>query len=59
MLYCWFTPIKFLTFKSREKFLRFLDAVGKWSLIDSYFLLLTLVAFNLDIDINIMIKIYF
>ncbi|KRX07756.1 hypothetical protein PPERSA_07506 [Pseudocohnilembus persalinus] len=53
MAVCWFMPLNKLSFKKRESFLRFLDAVGKWSLIDSYFLLLMLVAFSFDIDLKL------
>jgi hypothetical protein len=46
MLVCWFMPLNKLKLKYREKLLVFLDAMGKWSLIDAYVLVLMVVAFR-------------
>jgi len=49
MLFCWLIPVKYLTVKRREYLLMVLDALGKWSLIDSFVLTLMMVAFHFDL----------
>ena len=48
MLVCWLAPIQV---KFREKFLMFLDALGKWSLLDSLILIFMIVAFRFNLVI--------
>jgi len=50
MLFCWVVPVRYLTVKHREYMLMFLDALGKWSLIDSFVLTLMMVAFHFDLS---------
>ncbi|KAH3761596.1 Paraquat-inducible protein A [Pelomyxa schiedti] len=48
-LLLWITPCKILSVRNREKCLMVLDALGKWSFLDSYFMLLMMVAFQMTI----------
>lgn len=43
---CWLVPEKRLSLRARGGLLRFLDAFGKWSLLDAFVLVLMMVAFN-------------
>eukprot|EP01105_Mastigella_eilhardi_P004643 TRINITY_DN161_c0_g3_i1.p1 TRINITY_DN161_c0_g3~~TRINITY_DN161_c0_g3_i1.p1 ORF type:complete len:1067 (-),score=233.61 TRINITY_DN161_c0_g3_i1:1526-4726(-) len=49
MLLSWTVPRRLLPVRYREYVLMFLDALGKWSLLDSYVMVLMLVAFHMDI----------
>eukprot|EP01088_Endostelium_zonatum_P016839 TRINITY_DN4711_c0_g1_i1.p1 TRINITY_DN4711_c0_g1~~TRINITY_DN4711_c0_g1_i1.p1 ORF type:complete len:503 (+),score=61.59 TRINITY_DN4711_c0_g1_i1:531-2039(+) len=49
MLACWIVPIRTLSFGAGENILRILDALGKWSLIDTWVMVLMLIAFNIEI----------
>lgn len=49
MLMCWWFPVRWLPIHRRERVLIALDALGKWSLVDSYVLVLMLVAFRLTL----------
>eukprot|EP01105_Mastigella_eilhardi_P004641 TRINITY_DN161_c0_g1_i1.p1 TRINITY_DN161_c0_g1~~TRINITY_DN161_c0_g1_i1.p1 ORF type:complete len:1006 (-),score=278.27 TRINITY_DN161_c0_g1_i1:44-3061(-) len=49
MLFAWIVPRRILPIKYREYSLMLLDALGKWSLLDSYVMVLMLVAFHLVI----------
>ncbi|KAH3756102.1 Paraquat-inducible protein A [Pelomyxa schiedti] len=49
----WIAPAWILSVKRRELLLMILDALGKWSLIDSYVMILTLVGFNLKIEMPV------
>jgi Paraquat-inducible protein A len=49
MLLSWLAPTWMLPVKRRERLLMALDALGKWSLIDAYVLVMMLVAFRLTI----------
>jgi hypothetical protein len=51
MLAVWFTPQTVLSISKRERVLMFLDALGKWSLIDSFVLVFMMVAFRFNIVI--------
>ena len=51
MLYCWVMPVRWLSVSSRERVLMFLDAYGKWSLIDAYVLVLMMVAFRFHFEL--------
>lgn len=46
MLAAWLLPVSWLSVNRRETMLRVLDALGKWSLIDSFVLVMMLVAFR-------------
>lgn len=46
MFFAWVLPTEVLTTKWRVRLLRVLDALGKWSLIDAYVLVLFLVSFR-------------
>jgi len=50
MLVCWYLPTKFLSSTRRYAVLQFLDVYGKWSLVDTYVLVLMMVAFRFHID---------
>ena len=52
MVVCWMAPIRLLSVRRRETILIWLDALGKWSLIDSYVLVLMLVAFHLQLNLG-------
>ncbi|OLP89578.1 hypothetical protein AK812_SmicGene28942 [Symbiodinium microadriaticum] len=51
-LVCWFTPPSRLSVAKRQGLLNFLDAFGKWSLVDTFFMVLCMVAFNFDLRDN-------
>ena len=46
MLAAWLLPISWLSVSRRETLLQVLDALGKWSLIDSFVMIMMLVAFR-------------
>lgn len=50
MVACWLTPIRFLSVRVRQRILEFLDAFGKWSLLDSFMYVIMMVAFKFHID---------
>ncbi|KAH3764216.1 Paraquat-inducible protein A [Pelomyxa schiedti] len=50
MLCAWVVPVQILSVRRRELGLMILDALGKWSLIDSYVMILMVVAFHLTIE---------
>ena len=52
MLFSWFAPPSYLSIASRSSYLQLLDSLGKWSLIDSFVMLLMLCAFYLNIYIG-------
>ena len=54
MLFCWVCPTTILSPKRRETFLKFLDAVGKWSLMDSFVMILMIIAFHFGYDFPII-----
>jgi hypothetical protein len=51
MLLCWGAPPARLPARLREQILMFLDAFGKWSLIDTYVLVMFMVAFHFHVDL--------
>lgn len=51
MLYCWLSPSTLLSLSRRESYLQIVDALGKWSLIDFYVMMLMLCAFYLQLYI--------
>lgn len=54
MLIVWIMPSTLITKKYRDRILRVLFELGKWSLIDSYFMILTVVGFHFVIDFPIV-----
>eukprot|EP01111_Echinosteliopsis_oligospora_P007505 TRINITY_DN2268_c0_g1_i1.p1 TRINITY_DN2268_c0_g1~~TRINITY_DN2268_c0_g1_i1.p1 ORF type:complete len:1347 (-),score=287.19 TRINITY_DN2268_c0_g1_i1:129-4169(-) len=52
MFFCWVTPTsdKLMTPLMRERILIFLDALGKWSLLDTFVLIMMVVAFHFQIS---------
>jgi hypothetical protein len=46
MGFCWFLPVKILAIRKREFLLMALDMLGKWSLMDSFVMILMIVAFK-------------
>ena len=53
MLISFFLPTSILSHKGREKFLLFLDATGKFSILDSYVIMMMLVSFYLSVEIPV------
>lgn len=49
MLACWVMPVQCLSGKKREVWLMALDALGKWSLIDTFVMVLFLVSFRFHV----------
>lgn len=49
VLVCWSFPVTVLSCKRREWLLMVIDALGKWSLIDSFVMVLMLVAFRFHV----------
>jgi hypothetical protein len=49
MLLCWIAPTNYLRVKSRETTFMVVDMLGKWSLIDSFVMVLMLVAFRFHV----------
>lgn len=52
MLVAWVAPLKFLTVGRRETVLIVLDALGKWSLIDFFVMVLMLCAFYIQLQVG-------
>merc|ERR1711988_1263601 len=50
MLVCRFLPKKRLSLHRRQFMLEFLDAVGKWSLVDTYISVMFMVAFDIHLS---------
>jgi len=51
MLACWFMPTRRLSIKNRQRVLEWLDALGKWSLVDAFVMVLFMVAFEFDLSV--------
>jgi len=49
LLLCWCVPARILNLQRRGRILIMLDAMGKWSLIDSFVLILMMVAFHFSL----------
>jgi len=49
MLWSWFAPSRVLPVRARQKLLYMIDALGKWSLVDCFVMVLFMVAFRFDI----------
>lgn len=50
MVVCWLTPTRILSPRRRQCFLEFLDAYGKWSLVDTFVLVLFMVSFHIRLS---------
>lgn len=46
MLMCWVLPTSAMPLRNRDSVLRWLDILGKWSLLDTYVMVMMMVAFN-------------
>lgn len=65
MLVAWVTPVNILSIPKRERLLIWLDALGKYSLVDANILVLMMVAFSFhfrlqdvyEIDIYVIPKV--
>lgn len=51
MLACWLMPTRKLSIKNRLRVLEWLDALGKWSLVDAFVMVLFMVAFEFDLSV--------
>jgi Paraquat-inducible protein A len=49
MILCWVMPLRILSFQSRERMLVLLDALGKWSLVDSFLLCVFIAGFYVKV----------
>jgi hypothetical protein len=47
---CWCANEKKITYKTREKLLIILDSLGKWSILDSYVMIMMIVAFRFQVN---------
>jgi len=54
MILCWFLPKKIFSEKARGSMLEWLDILGKWSLLDTYVMIMMLVAFHFNIQFPIV-----
>ena len=52
LLACWWFPTQRMSAKVRERILMAVDALGKWSLIDNYVLVLLMVAFSFHLELS-------
>eukprot|EP00825_Cyclidium_porcatum_P035790 TRINITY_DN3756_c0_g1_i1.p1 TRINITY_DN3756_c0_g1~~TRINITY_DN3756_c0_g1_i1.p1 ORF type:complete len:579 (-),score=75.00 TRINITY_DN3756_c0_g1_i1:135-1871(-) len=55
MLCCWLIPPKHLNFKRRETLLEILDTMGKYSLIDTYVLVMMTVSFRYILNLDLVV----
>jgi len=56
MLISFFLPTSILSHKRREKILIILDATGKFSILDSYVMMMMLVAFHFHVEIPVTVQ---
>jgi len=50
MMVAWFIPTKFINIHTRGKIIKRLDQLGKWSLVELYFLLFVIISFDLGVS---------
>ncbi|CAE8735643.1 unnamed protein product [Polarella glacialis] len=50
MLLCWYSTPETLCLQRRKALLEFLDAYGKWSLVDTYVLVMFMVSFQIEVS---------
>ena len=53
MICIWILPTTILSARRRETFLKVLDALGKWSLVDSFVMVLMIIAFHFHISLPV------
>jgi hypothetical protein len=51
MVIAWVAPLSYVPDKHRERILMVLDALGKWSMLDTYIMVLMLVSFHVHVDL--------
>ena len=54
MICCWFFPTAWMKSSTRGSMLGWLDFLGKWSLLDTYVMIMMLVAFHFRIDFPVI-----
>lgn len=54
MIVIWILPVSLLKVHIRSRILRVLDEMGKWSLLDSYVMILMLIAFHISLSFPIV-----
>ncbi|KAK3236689.1 hypothetical protein CYMTET_53185 [Cymbomonas tetramitiformis] len=59
MLICWATPPSIFASKHRGRMLLGLDLLGKWSLIDTYVMVMMMVAFHFYLDTDSLLSLVF
>eukprot|EP00045_Choanoeca_perplexa_P006819 m.59015 g.59015 ORF g.59015 m.59015 type:complete len:1016 (-) comp13804_c0_seq1:15-3062(-) len=52
MLFCWVVPTTTITVSTRETFLRVLDVLGKWSLLDIYVSIMLVVGMHFHVPLD-------
>jgi hypothetical protein len=52
MLMCWLAPPRRISVRNRQRVLNCLDALGKWSLVDCFVMVLMMVAFEFNISVQ-------
>jgi len=52
MMFAWMAPVEMCSSEKRETLLMWLDALGKYSLVDAYVLVMMMVAFRFHIDLS-------
>lgn len=46
LIICWCTDAKRISYKTRERILIIIDSLGKWSMLDTYVMVMMIVAFR-------------
>ena len=52
MLYSWVIPVSYLSLERRESLFTWMDAMGKYSLVDAFVLILVLISFHFHADLS-------
>jgi uncharacterized paraquat-inducible protein A len=55
---CWVSPSEFLSVKKREEWLRLMDILGKWSLIDFFVMVMMMCAFMFNLVLGDNLAVY-
>lgn len=58
MMCCWMIPPRYLKFRIRENMLEVLDTLGKYSLIDTYVLVMMTVSFRYILNIDLVLVMF-
>ena len=53
MIVCWLVPGSLVSLSLRKRVMIITDAIGKWSLLDSYLMIVFMVAFRLHLEADI------